>query len=522
MGFQLGVLGLLGIVLVSQVACVFGAEGFEKDEGIFVLNEKNFDEAVKNFEHLLVEFYAPWCGHCKALAPEYVKAAQMLREKDSPIKLAKVDGTIEQDLVIKHQISGYPTLRFYRNGADPIKYNGGRMASEIVAWLEKKIGPPAIFLNSVEEAETLIEDNDVAVIGFYKDKDSSNAKKYLSAVRDYEMYPMAFTSDEKIMEKLKVSDETVVLFKKFDEGKAVYEGPIDKDVLLEFVERYALPLVIDFNHETAQKIFKGLVKSHILFFISKTSPEFEDVSLDIRSLAEEYRHRIMFVIVDIDEDDNRRVIDYLGIKKDKMPSLRIIQMKDEIWKFKPDDTSVTKENVQKFVDEYLEGKIMRDYKSEDLPSNWDSKPVKYLTAKNFDAIVFDKSKDVLVEFYAPWCGHCKKLSPIWDEVAASLEDRDDVLVGKIDATQNELHHTQVQSYPTITLYKKESNKAVEYNGERTKEGILKFLSTDGVYGQAAPDDGEIPVPPGEEKKDVKKEEKKEDDKKEKVNKKEEL
>ena len=72
---------------------------------------------------------------------------------------------------------------------------------------------------------------------------------------------------------------------------------------------------------------------------------------------------------------------------------------------------------------------------------------------------------VQVEFYAPWCGHCKQLVPIWDKLAESLADKDDVTVGKIDATLNELPHTKVRSFPTIKLYKKETNEAVEYNGE---------------------------------------------------------
>ena len=96
---------------------------FEKDECIYALTEKNFDQALEDFPLLLVEFYAPWCGHCKALGPEYVKAAQVLKEKDSEIKLAKVDGTTEEELIKKNMITGYPTLFFYRNG-EHIKYSG--------------------------------------------------------------------------------------------------------------------------------------------------------------------------------------------------------------------------------------------------------------------------------------------------------------------------------------------------------------------------------------------------------------
>lgn len=99
------------------------AAGEAVDEtDVVVLGAENFHDFVKSKEYVLAEFYAPWCGHCQTLVPEYAKAATILKEE---VAFAKIDATEFNELAQEFHVEGFPTILFFINGEHK-PYTGGR------------------------------------------------------------------------------------------------------------------------------------------------------------------------------------------------------------------------------------------------------------------------------------------------------------------------------------------------------------------------------------------------------------
>merc|ERR1711911_388761 len=109
-------------------------------DDVVELTDDNFDKLVLNSGDIwLVEFYAPWCGHCKNLAPQWAQAARELKGK---AKLGALDATVHSAKASQYGIKGYPTIKFFpagsRSASAAEEYDGGRTASDIVNWASGK------------------------------------------------------------------------------------------------------------------------------------------------------------------------------------------------------------------------------------------------------------------------------------------------------------------------------------------------------------------------------------------------
>ncbi|XP_077130397.1 protein disulfide-isomerase A2 [Ranitomeya variabilis] len=458
-----------------------------EEENVLVLHQKNFDNALRTYKYLLVEFYAPWCGHCQELAPKYSKAAETLKEKTSEARLAKVDATEEKDLGDEFGVSGYPTLKFFQNGnrTGHIDYGGRRDTEGLVRWMLRRMEPAALVVETPSAAEEFITSHENAVIGFFKDPDDADLSLFSEVASNTEGFTFAVAHREEVFEKFGVTTDSVIFFRG-PEGKYEYQGDeelgFDKDELVRFLMVNSMDLVVEYNDQTSEKIFAAKIPNHLLLFINKTIEDQLTLLENFKQAAPDFKGKILFVVINSD-GPHAGVLEYFGLTNEDIPTIRLINI-DQVKKFAFNAEKITSETVKEFCQGVMDGKIKQNLLSEELPEDWDKKPVKVLVGQNFEEVAYDETKNVFVEFYAPWCSHCKELEPIWEELGEKYKDHENVIIAKMDGTANEIDGMRVRGYPNLRFFPAgPGRKMIEYTKNRTMELFSKFIDSGGVLPQ---------------------------------------
>jgi protein disulfide-isomerase A1 len=394
--------------------------------------------------------------------------------------LVKVDATIHSALGEQHEVRGYPTIKFFRNGA-PTEYNGGRTADEIVNWLAKRTGPAFSTLTTAAEVEAFIADNDVAVIAAITEG-SDAADTFKAVALAIDDVPFAAVNDKALLADA-TGDSSIVLFKKFDEGKVVFDGDAaDEQAVSAFVKQNMLPLIVEFTQQSASKIFGGDIKVHCLLFVADAETTLLN---DYREIARSLRGQMLFIWMDVNKEDSKRVLEFFNINEAQVPDVRIVKLGRKMEKFSPPSSPVDAQSLSSFIEGFVSGKVDRTFSSEE-PVPYSGKGVRVLVGKDHDSIVQDPSLNVFVEYYAPWCGHCKQLAPIWDELAADFDNVDNVVIAKMDSTANEVAGVDIQGFPTLKFYPAGANKvAIDYEQDRDLKAFKSFIlaNSNGVDAQ---------------------------------------
>ncbi|BFZ02019.1 hypothetical protein BsWGS_05058 [Bradybaena similaris] len=459
-------------------------------DDVIVLTDASFASEVAKHNIILVEFYAPWCGHCKRLAPEYEKAATTLSRSDPPVPLAKVDCTVETNVCSKYGVSGYPTLKIFKNGEFSKDYDGPREADGIVKVMNREAGPVSKKLTTKEEARNFIDKDTPGVIGFFDDEDNAEVKSYLKVADQLPNLRFAHTTSDEVKKELKVTEQKVILFRpkqlqsKFEDAEVHITETGNK--LKTILESEALGLCGERTSGNAENFVKPLVVTYFNVDYTKNpkgTNYWRNRVMKVAKQLKDEKLTVNFAISNIDELG--RELDECGLEDRSGDKPFVCAYDSSNKKYKLTEV-FSVETLEQFVRDFVAGKLEPHIKSEPVPEPNDE-PVKVVVAKNFDEIVNNEDKDVLIEFYAPWCGHCKSLAPKYEELAKKLEGESDIVIAKMDATANDVpSQYDVRGFPTIYFAPKGSKKSPrKYEAGREVDDFIKYLakeSTDGLKG----------------------------------------
>jgi len=440
------------------------------DDSVTEIDSTSFDAFIAENPLVLVQFYAPWCGHCKQFAPEFEVAALSLRSHKIP--LIKVDASSERNtnLAEKYEIQGFPTLKLFRSGKVS-NYGGERSADAIVSYMKKRSGPACKELSSQPEVETFKSEHDAVVVGFFSDVESAHYRAFEQAAKNVADIPFGNVVDAAARDGLGAHPDSVVLYKTFDEPETKYTAELTAGELEAFVKLHSLPKVITFSEKTAAQIFESGIKTHLVVFYDKTTRG--GLETEVLQPATKWRGKFLFIHIPPSEE---QIMDYFGVTKQELPAVRIVDLTSEqMKKFAFKGSEITGSTIDTFLQDYTDGKVEQVLKSEDIPTKHEG-DIRTIVQKTFQAEVIEADQDVLVEFYAPWCGHCKELQPKYSALATSLKEVKTVVIAKVNAETNELPKVKIEGFPTIKLWPAgKKDTPVDYTGERTEEGLMAFL-----------------------------------------------
>ncbi|XP_058820721.1 thioredoxin domain-containing protein 5 homolog [Topomyia yanbarensis] len=379
------------ILVVAPLLLLAAVAQAHEDTQSVLLTKDNFQSELDGSNYFVM-FFAPWCGHCKKLAPTWSKLAE---SKSLPVKIGRVDCTNDGDICSEQDVTGYPTLKFFKASEDAVKYRGARDLDAFTAFLREQLG-----LEGEDDDDEESESNSVA-----------EPPKPVSPL-------------------VELSDDTFA--KHISSGK-------------HFVKFFA-PWCGHCN---------------------KLAPTWEE-------LARTLEHDTSISISKIDCTQYRPICTDFEVKG--YPTLLWIEDGKKIEKY---SGSRTHEDLKAYVSKMAGGLSLGEASAEkvDGTEKDNTSIVLQLSEVDFQHAI---GKGVtFVKFYAPWCGHCMRLAPTWEQLAEKFVGSDTVKIAKVDCTlevNKELCGEQeVNGYPVMFIYRN-GDKLSEYNGNRSLEDLHDFVT----------------------------------------------
>jgi len=452
---------------------------YKQDGNVTVLGQYDFHQFVRDNFLVLVEFYAPWCSHCKDLAPEFEKAAATLKLNNPPLPLAKVDITVEKELFDFYDIQSTPTLKVFREGMPYETYDGPGTETALVKFMKNKVYNSPIPLQTAANTTEFVRSANVTVLGLFGTTVRNMAAKIFHQVAEnIEEFRFGISAEPEVLMAYENISDVAIVFKTFDEPRVdiAIDHHMTPKQLAQKIRATGMRLIERLTDDRHQAIYATGIQKHGLVFANTEGPGFAEFETEMKAVARLHRGNVLFILVPLSE---KRMYDSFGIKQADLPKFILIDMSvsENIKKYFYEGPFIRKK-MRAFVDDVLIGKVKPTLKSEEPHLDDLSGTVKVVKGKSFHDMVINNTMDVMLEFYAPWCQHCQEFETTYVQLAETFENHQNLIFAKIDGTQNEISHPKVsvKGFPTLYLFPGLlKDHPIPFSGSRDIHTLISFV-----------------------------------------------
>jgi protein disulfide isomerase len=471
---------IFALTLIILLQSAYSAKPVE--DGILTLKEATFDKYINENQLVLVEFFDPTCHHCKKFASEYANIAKNLTAEKSPVKVVKVDVKDDRSLADKYEAPHWPSIYLFMAG-NPVRFKGVNGEQEIKNWIEKKLKSSTWRIDSLEHLENVTQGLD-AYAFFWGDSDHEHFALYDAASKAVDDLVHFVTNSTEVKEKLGgAAATTISIVRKFANDVLHYDGDWSFTNIAQFLHKNRLPEIQTYSPRTMERIFAQTKPA--LFLIYEKGDAGDKAIEEFTKAAKVLIHKnLELVIGDYAEPITQQLANFAHIGGANLPAVRILQpiMGNFPQKYKLKD-EITAENIIEFWREFNANELEEYRRSEDVPTD-DTAPVKTIVADNFDDIVLDGTKDVLLYFYGPGCEACDQFAPIYEDLAKRVESVKYLIISKINAAANDIPEFPVVNYPAIKFFgARNKGNPTDYTGDKTAEAIIPWLKKKATWAK---------------------------------------